>query len=94
MNYYEVIDPLVKGNIIDALLDSISKANIAITGAKNHTIHIKDAETDELLMAVCIHSRRVLIKSDTPPVKNADDQIEISKEEYDALVEADHLEEE
>ena len=94
MNYYEVTDPERKGPIIDALLDCISKANIAITGAKNDTIHINDAETDELLMAVCVHSRRVLVKSDTLPVKNADDQIEISKEEYDAMVEADHLEEE
>ena len=97
MNYYEVIDPKVKEMTIQGILGSCNKLNFTeemLEIVENISISLVPEDKGTLLITACFPSRRVLVKSDTPPVKNADDQIKISKEDYDALVEADHLEEE
>ncbi len=97
MNYYEVIDPKVKEMTIQGILGSCNKLNFTeemLEIVENISISLVPEDKGSLLITACFPSRRVLVKSDTLPVKDTNDQIKISKEEYDVLVEADHLEEE
>ncbi len=97
MNYYEVIDPEVKEMTIKGILGSCNKLNFTeemLEIVENISISLVPEDKGTLLITACFPTRRVLVKSDSKRVKHGDDQIEISKEEYDALVEADHLEEE
>jgi hypothetical protein len=97
MNYYEIIDPKVKEMTIQGILGSCNKLNFTeemLEIVENISISLVPEDKGTLLITACFPSRRVLVKSDTLPVKDTNDQIKISKEEYDVLVEADHLEEE